>query len=258
MKKTFWSLTRKIFPFFRSTYCPVCDAENAGFCPLPEFYEQESMKYGFIHFSSGEMTALDTYLCSHCGASDRERLYACWLGEAFQKGWLARENAMLHFAPESALAASIRKKDYFSSYHTVDMSMEGVDYHADLQSLPFDDEICDFFICSHVLEHVDDDRAAIKELYRITRKGGCGLLMVPVCTAISQTIEDPSITDEGERWRLFGQNDHVRLYSRHDYVKRVAEGGFQVRQLGQDYFGSRMFKQLGLKPTSILYVASKT
>jgi len=36
----------------------------------------------------------------------------------------------------------------------------------------------DFIICSHVIEHIDDDKIAIKELYRILKKQGRDLIKV--------------------------------------------------------------------------------
>ncbi len=42
-------------------------------------------------------------------------------------------------------------------YKTADLSMENVDFKVDMMSMLFDDESFDFFICSHVLEHVDSD-----------------------------------------------------------------------------------------------------
>lgn len=137
------------------------------------------------------------------------------------------------------------------------MGMPKVDFHVDLQNLPFKNDTYDFFICSHVLEHVADDRKAIGELYRITKPGGSGLLMAPICMDIDQTIEDPLIESESERWRLFGQNDHVRLYSHNDYVARIEEAGFSLRQMTRDDFGEDVFRRLGLQSTSILYVVSK-
>ena len=135
--------------------------------------------------------------------------------------------------------------------------MDSVDYKADLQNLPFDDESFDFFICSHVLEHVEDDRAAMRELYRITKKHGAGILMAPIIVGLDKTHEDPSITDEGERWRLFGQNDHVRLYAHNDYVALIKQASFNLQELDINHFGETAYKRLGLNPTSTLYVVSK-
>ena len=214
-------------------------------------------KYRFQYFGQGEMTAKGTYSCSSCGASDRERLYAYWLSEVLYRKSKPLEMAAIHFAPEQTLSSLIKHTNYFYRYHTVDLFMSGVDYKADLLSLPFEDNSYDFFICSHVLEHVTDDSKALSELYRITKSGGKGILMVPIIQNLPQTIEDPSITDEGERWRLFGQHDHVRLYARTEFVSRIRNAGFNLSQYGISYFGSMIFKKLGLKSSSVLYIASK-
>jgi glycosyltransferase involved in cell wall biosynthesis len=237
------------------TYCPVCGAANFRWHPLPNYYLNAWRKFGFKQSGACEMTPIHTYGCS-CGASDRERLYAFFLQEVMQAKEGFMPERMIHFAPEAALSRHIRAKGYFTSYKTADFSMPGVDYQVDLQALPFDDNHFDCFICSHVLEHVPDDRMAIRELYRVTRPGGFGILMAPIFR-IPQTLEDPSITDTVQRWRLFGQNDHVRLYSHDDYVRKIEESGFLLHQLTEKDFGADVFRQLGLKPSSILYVVSK-
>lgn len=239
------------------TYCPVCCTVGVTFNPLPNFYIQNAMLHGYAHFGKGEMTALNTYSCCKCGASDRERLYAYWLETKISAGLFSSSARAIHFAPEKSLADYIRRSKAFADYQTADLMMEHTDYRVDLMHLPFADSSYDFFICSHVLEHVPDDRTAIGELFRITRRGGLGILMAPVIVDLPQTIEDPSVTDEAGRWRLFGQNDHVRLYSHRDYVARILKSGFILQQLSQNYFGSNTFKRLGLKPTSILYVVTK-
>jgi hypothetical protein len=60
-----------------------------------------------------------------------------------------------------------------------------------------------------------------------------------------------------ERWRLYDQNDHVRLYAWDDYVNKICSHGFRVEEIGKSHFGEEVFRSLGLKRTSILYVVSK-
>lgn len=239
-----------------STYCPVCNKQGMPFSPLPDFYRENAEKYGYKYFGFGEMTALETYLCSVCGSSDRERLYALWLDQEIKKGMVGRGASLIHFAPEHALSQKIKSLGYFD-YHTADVMMEGVDHVINLMNLPFNDNSFDFFICSHVLEHVEDDDLAIRELFRITKKGGCGILVAPIIVGLEKTIENPSIETEEGRWRYFGQNDHVRLYAHNDYVKRIKKQGFMLEELGIKHFGKHIFKRLGLKKTSILYIVQK-
>lgn len=236
--------------------CPVCEGDDITFLPLPDYYRQHAHNCGFVHFGKGEMTAHETYSCSRCGASDRERLYALWVNDQIESGTLDRRARVIHFAPEAALSAMIRRRGLFD-YRTADIGMEGVDYRENLMSLTFADESFDFFICSHVLEHVENDDVAIRELLRVTRVGGRGLLMAPIIVGLPHTLEDPSATSEADRWRLFGQHDHVRLYAHDDYVSKILGNGFALTQLGIEHFGAEAFRRLGLKPTSILYVVNR-
>lgn len=236
--------------------CPTCNNKFAVFLPLPDMYRESANQYGFIHFGKGEMTSLETYSCANCGASDRERLYALWIDQQIEKGLFSKNTRVIHFAPEAALSARLKNLKYFD-YKTADLMMDSVDFKVDLLSMPFENNSFDFFICSHVLEHVESDDQAIKELYRTTAPGGCGILMAPVIVGLEHTLEDPNIKDEAGRWKYFGQNDHVRLYAHNDYVNKIRSHGFHVDELGVDYFGEEAFTTLGLKRTSILYVVRK-
>lgn len=250
------SFSKKLFDAKLTTLCPVCVTNSVRFLPLSDFYRENAQQYGYIHFGKAEMTALETYSCANCGASDRERLYTLWIEQQIQKGFLSKSSRVIHFAPESVLSAKLKSLNDFD-YKTADLMMEHVDYKVDLLNMPFDDASFDFFICSHVLEHVESDDQAIKELFRITKKGGCGILMAPIIVGLEKTLEDPSIKDEAGRWKHFGQDDHVRLYAHNDYVNKISSHGFSVEELGIEYFGEKTFRALGLKSTSILYVVRK-
>lgn len=236
-------------------FCPVCGSSPVSFLPLPAFYLESAKLHGFAYLGKGEMVSLEHYTCNRCGASDRERLYALWLDLQLESGAINRSGKVMHFAPEEALSKRLRK--LFDHYETADFSMDHVDHKVDLQDLPFSDESYDFFICSHVLEHVASDDQAIRELFRITRSGGCGILVAPIIVGLEKTLEDPSVIDAAGRWRLYGQDDHVRLYAHDDYVNKIRSHGFRVAELGEGYFGKDVFRSLGMIPTSILYVVSK-
>ena len=81
--------------------------------------------------------------------------------------------------------------------------------------------------------------------------------MVPICMAIDAIDEDPTVTDVGERWRRFGQDDHIRLHNRFGFVERVESAGFVVRPLDMQYFGKRAFLRYAFSPSSVLYIVEK-
>lgn len=47
------------------------------------------------------------------------------------------------------------------------------------ETLPFPDETFDCVVCSDTIEHVDDDAAAVAELFRVCRPGGVVILTMP-------------------------------------------------------------------------------
>lgn len=90
------------------------------------------------------------------------------------------------------------------------------DRKIDIININFEDSYFDFIICNHVLEHVQDDRKAMSELFRVLKPGGEAILQVPISKYNKETFEDFSIISQKEREKYFGQKDHVRIYGK-DY-----------------------------------------
>jgi SAM-dependent methyltransferase len=95
----------------------------------------------------------------------------------------------------------------------------------DVTDIRYPDQTFDVILCSHVLEHVQDDRKAMRELGRVLKSHGWAILLVPITREV--TFEDPTIVNPLERLKAFGLEDHVRAYGR-DYVDRLREEGFDV------------------------------
>ena len=98
----------------------------------------------------------------------------------------------------------------------------------DLMNIELPNESKTLVWCSHVLEHVADDRRALSEMFRVLAPGGMLILQVPIRGG--ETFEDPAVTSEAERLEKFLQEDHVRLYGM-DLRKRVEESGFACKVL---------------------------
>lgn len=144
---------------------------------------------------------------------------------------LRKDLRVLHVAPERCLRERLTILPNVK-YTAGDKFTPGYDYppgtiDLDITAMPFADNSFDLILCSHVLEHVSDDRQAMRELYRVLAPGGTAILMVPVVMERPVTDEDPTVTDPQERIRRFGQFDHVRLYGR-DYADRLRGAGFDV------------------------------
>jgi SAM-dependent methyltransferase len=132
--------------------------------------------------------------------------------------------ALLHFAPEPAISARLAQLPGLA-YTTADLHDPAAMVKADITDLPFPDASYDVIFCSHVLEHITDDRKAMRECRRVLKPGGYAVIMVPI--TVASTMEDPSITDPAERERVYGQWDHVRRYGP-DVADRLREAGFNV------------------------------
>lgn len=253
------TLQTRLRSLWAKYHCPVCDASVIAFQPLPEYFAENLEKYGWPHRGEDAETCnLQKYSCPFCQASDRDRLYALYLQDYLTGLPAAESIKIVDFGPSPPLSRFIRKLNRDISYRTADLLAEGVDDKVDISELrPYADNQFDLFICSHVLEHVPDDKKAIRELYRILKPGGRGILMVPIILSIAETDEDPTILDEGERWRRFGQEDHVRIYSKNGFIERVEESGFLIHQYGKEFFGEEVFVRAGIASKSVLYVVER-
>jgi SAM-dependent methyltransferase len=239
--------------------CPVCGKDVSSFLKLPDYYDDMLEKHEYVHsIFCAETMNRKAYSCPHCYASDRDRLYGVYLNEKFlnivKHG---RKYTFLDIAPAKSLAEFVKKHD-FIQYRSIDLYMEGVDDKVDVTDMNiYRDNSFDIILCSHVLEHIEDDRKAISELYRILKPSGFAIIMVPILLSIHEDFENPSYKTEAERWKYFGQNDHVRIYSKNGFVNKLTQVGFKVNQLGIDYFGKEIFEKYGIHHRSILYVVEK-
>ncbi len=195
----------KSFTKRRAHACPVCESRFAGFQPA---HNRPAAK------------------CPGCGSLERHRL--AWLFLQRETDLFAgRPLSLLHAAPEPMLKKRFRALNHLE-YLSIDIESPIADEKMDMTQLDLDDETFDCTYCSHVLEHIPDDRAAMGELYRILRPGGWGLLLVPILR--ETTYEDPAIVDPADRLEAFGQADHVRKYGR-DFADRLQSVGFSVEEI---------------------------
>ena len=156
--------------------------------------------------------------------------------------------------PEPYLARLFRAAENVD-YLSGDLMDVNAMVRMDITDIQYPDNSFDVVYCSHVMEHVPDDRRAMRELCRVLVPEGWAILQVPITA--ETTFEDPSVTDPRERERQFGQFDHVRRYGP-DYADRLADAGFVVEII--DYAGKLGYREAakyGLQPNEHIYSCRK-
>ncbi|MBQ7705039.1 MAG: radical SAM protein [Selenomonadaceae bacterium] len=248
---TKFNLDRKI----NQKKCACCGAEIENYLPMDENFLQILRENNFNFDVAYEMLNLREYTCPNCGSADRERAFALVMKKILNPNKKIR---ILDIAPRPCITDFIKKNFPRADYKTADLFMQGVDFQVDIMDMK---EIAsgsvDFFICSHILEHVADDIKAMQELRRILSDDGCGIVVVPLDLKRAEIDEDPNCTDVAERWRRFGQDDHVRAYSKAGFLQRLKSVGFTVTEYDKNFFGEKLMAENGLIATSVVYVVRK-
>jgi len=179
----------------------------------------------FWEFLPFGVTPRPNALCPACGSLERHRLL--WLYLKDRTNFFTDRLTVLDVAPTrffSEQCTRFRNLDYVSA----DISSPLANLQLDITDVPLPDGSFDCIICCHVLEHIPDDRKAMRELCRILAPGGWAIIQSPIDSDRDKTFEDSRVVSPEDRKRLFGQDDHVRIYGR-DYKDRLEEAGFIVR-----------------------------
>lgn len=224
---------RRILFYGSSVKCPLCERR------MGRFFRNAKRRKG--------------KKCPFCGSLERHRVMAEYLRSEFRLS--DRESLrILHFAPEPGIARIFQRAGP-KEYVTADYLSADVDRKLDICAMDVADDSFDLVYCSHVLEHVADDRAAMRETFRVLSPGGDFLVMVPLHDGA--TVEDPEETDPAKRIERFGQRDHVRMYGM-DIVGRLEEAGFAVQVIRptEGSLGER-FEEYGFRREDIVFRARK-
>ena len=79
---------------------------------------------------------------------------------------------VLHMAPEWCLQNKLKAMANVC-YTSADLESPWASVHCDIQCLPLDDNRFDLILCNHVLEHIPDDRKAMRELFKALHSSSC-------------------------------------------------------------------------------------
>ena len=215
--------------------CPVCNNSFSKFLP-----------YG--------VSSRENVLCPSCLSLERHRLI--WLYLRDETDFFNASYKVLHVAPEQSFLKRFRAMKNLD-YTTGDLESPIADIHFDLHDIPLKDNEYDFFICNHVLEHVEDDKKVLSEILRVLKPGGRAILQVPLDYNRDETYEDSSIVSAADREKHFGQKDHLRVFGL-DYPDRLRKSGFDVEEVSYNQkLGQEISTRYRLDPQEILYLAKK-
>lgn len=212
-------------------YCPVCEKHFSKFILLENGKDK---------------------LCPGCGALPRNRLLWLYLQEEIKIS--EKQLKVLHFSPSRSVMRKMRALKNLN-YTTTDYESKLADKRYDITNIEQQNNVYDLVICYHVLEHIEDDTKAMKELLRILKPGSLALLQVPL--KAGKTYENPDIKTTAERLRHFGQEDHVRIYG-DDFIIRLQHAGFNVNETEYaNRFSETEIEQLGLWKPEKIFVCKK-
>jgi SAM-dependent methyltransferase len=156
--------------------------------------------------------------CALCGSKEWHRaIYGVW--ETLRILYPLNTYVCLQFSKDPSI-----RSEWFKEFHA---SQYGGENSMDLQQIPLPDACVDAVVCNHVLEHVADDVAALREMLRIVRLNGFIQISFPFYRA--EKTNDWGYPDE----RQYG---HYRLYGGDilDLFVRALPGAFCVTMLGHD------------------------
>lgn len=240
--KAFLSIRSDEYAFKgNNVYCPCC-------------------KKSFITFLPSGVVKRANALCPNCFSLERHRLIWMFLNKELKLFNTGKKIRILHVAPEIVFFKEFSTNSSVEYFPIAKMEEDYPDTYPlgtknnDLTALTYPDKTFDFVFCSHVLEHIPNDGLAMREICRVLKPKGIALLQVPLDKSSLITREDLSITDPQERERLYGQNDHVRMYGM-DYKDRLEKNGFvvEVNNYREKFTIEEKFK-FGLMIEEDLYV----
>ena len=255
MKKLYKFLLNKLprpvlirLSYIFKAFAPLVYRGNTVECPVCEKSFSKFLSYG------SNVAHRDNVLCPYDLTLERHRVMWLYLKRTdfFTKPGLK----VMHIAPEQCFHGLFKKQDNLD-YTTGDLVSPIADLHFDLHDIPLEDNQYEVIFCNHVMEHVKDDLQCMKELYRIMKPGGWGIMQVPIDSNREETYEDWSITSPEEREKHFWQYDHVRLYGL-NYPKRLEEAGFKVDIVDfSTELPTEVFERYRIPKTELLYVVRK-
>jgi len=231
--QSIYFILRSLYYLGNKVTCPCCDRHFRKF--LPDLGRPNAQ-------------------CPRCASLERHRLL--WLYLTDKTNFFKDKLKILDISPLVYFSQKCKSLPNLN-YIDADIDSSTVAIKLDITVMPLLDNQFDGIICYHVLEHVQDDQSAMRELFRVLKPGGWAILQSPIDENRGRTFEDPSVIDPEDRKRVFGHSDHVRIYGL-DYVNRIQNAGFIV--IVDDYIKrlpNNFVLKYGLEEGEVIYYCTK-
>lgn len=222
VKGKFCVIEAKILSSKAIYYCPCCNND------LLSFIDGKYNKKSFYFNTERYKNTIQNVQCPVCGSIPRHRILAMWLEEHKHQ---LKDTDILYFAQEKGVA-SLLKRNHIN-FTTADL-YASADLKLNIESTGLQDSSWDWIICNHVLEHVDNYKSALHEIYRILKPGGKLIISFPILSFLPTVIEEHDLPDneteeerKARRLEKFGQVDHLRIFGI-DSKEMLLQVGFKV------------------------------
>jgi SAM-dependent methyltransferase len=213
--------------------CVKCSTEFAGpswNCPHCEY--KPIIQGGFPSFAPALAAASSGFDADFHHVLNREQERSFWfrsrnrlLADLTQR-WMPNAATVLEIGCGTGyVLAGLRQVLPRAQFTGSEVSSVGLEYAAlrlgsevslfqmDAHAIPFSDEF-DLIAACDVLEHLEDDVAALSEIHRALKPGGCALLTVP---------QHPLLWSEADVFAC-----HKRRYQRGELAAKCRQVGLQV------------------------------
>lgn len=173
-------------------------------------------------------------LCPVCHSGSRERLIWFYLTR-YHPAFLGSMSGLTvaHFAPEKGLSIELRSR-FGSGYTAYDLAPHRYRHMNDVQpqnleGLTLADNSVDLVVANHIMEHVYDLPKALSEVRRVLKPGsGLAIMQVPIALKMGEHRDGGQDMGPQQRIDVFGQDDHVRLFTPESYEQSLKSAGFSV------------------------------
>lgn len=164
------------------------------------------------------------------------------------------DSAILDVGTSTGTNLRLLREDGFTNVSGLDFSPEAISFckskgfdgvkQGDICAMPFDDNCFDLVLATDIIEHVDDDVQAVREIARVLRPDGRAIVTVPAFMSLWGLQDDVA--------------QHKRRYRHASFTKVLRDGGLMVNNsyhfnyllFGPIFVARRLINIMGVRMNS--------